>query len=172
MATAGHESGLGSILLEKGSDDYFASKTYSKNDRGAGYIQITHRNKQLEFLKSVNDKFKDTNTAEYIAKKYPWEASGWFWRNGCSIDFKEYIDNYFTEKNGLGVFLITQYFINGYLSGESADADLASIRNGNSFKIENERLYINGRDYRLPNGWSNTDTGRYVLYEKAIKIFK
>ena len=80
LATMTAESGGGKNTLEQGSDEYFAGKdTYGKNDRGAGYIQVTGRQAHLDFLATMGDSFKGEDTATYIAKNYPIEASAWYW---------------------------------------------------------------------------------------------
>ena len=41
LATCGHESAKGANLLEKLNNDGTTKGNYDKNERGAGYIQIT-----------------------------------------------------------------------------------------------------------------------------------
>ncbi len=46
--------------------------------------------------------------------------------------------NDYVEKHGdsKGVFLVTQYFVNGYVPEEKFDADLGDIRSGKEFSTE------------------------------------
>lgn len=172
MATMAAESGWGKNTLEQGSNAYFANKKYGKNERGAGYIQITWRNTHLAFLKSMNDSFSGADTATYIANKYPMEASAWFWSNMQKTG--EGNLNAYVNKNGgdLGIFLITQYYVNGVPQG--IDKDLSSIRKGGSFTINKDKkgnsvsLSVNGNTYSLPNGWDD----RVDAYNKAVNAFK
>lgn len=94
MATCAAESEYGKYILEQGDEKYFIEKTYSKNDRGTGYIQLTHRNLHLEFLEYMGDKFTVMNTAEYIAENYNlWLVSTYTWTKipfGNNVIMNEY----------------------------------------------------------------------------------
>ncbi|OPZ89759.1 MAG: tRNA nuclease WapA precursor [Firmicutes bacterium ADurb.Bin419] len=174
MATMAEESGWGKYTIEQGSDSYFAGKKYGKNGRGAGYIQITWRDTHLKFLKSMGDNFSGADTAQYIADHYPMEAAAWFWSNEAKTG--EGNLNAYVNKNGsnLGIFLITQYFVNGLVTDKNGNvpaafmSDLAAIRQGGTFNINGTSLSVNGNTWRLPVNWSS----RKDAYDKAIKAFK
>jgi len=68
FATAASESGKGRLTLEEGGEDYYTAHGYSTNDRGAGYLQLTHRAEQLAFLQGMGDDFDGADTASYIAE--------------------------------------------------------------------------------------------------------
>ena len=166
MATMAAESDYGRVALEEGSDSYFAEKSYGKNRRGAGYIQITHKETHLAFLKTMNDSFSGEDTASYIAKNYAMEASAWYWSKMQKTG-EGNLNAYVTKNGGsLGVFLITQYYVNGVPNG--INNDLASIRKGDSFTINENSLSVNGHTYRLPNGWNKREDAR----NKAMEVFK
>lgn len=99
------------------------------------------------------------------------EASAWYWSNMKKTG--EGNLNAYSVKNGdsLGIFLITQYYVNGFVDG--IGDDLALIRKGSSFTINKDKdgnsvsLTVNDHTYRLPNDWDN----REYAYNKAIKAF-
>ena len=183
MATCGHESDRGLLTSEKGEESYFQSNGYTYNTRGAGYIQVTGSDQAL-FLNHMGVKAPNSNTAEFIAENYAWESAAWEWavhEKGGGVVLNTYVN---THGTGANIFLITQYFINGYLKKEDYplfDSDLASIRGGTSYTYDTKKiwthkngrvytgtLYVNGRNYRLPIGFEK----RMKNYEDAIKVFK
>ena len=174
MATMAEESGWGKNTIEQGSDAYFAKKKYGKNGRGAGYIQITWSDTHLEFLKTMKDDFSGKNTAKHISDNYPMEAAAWFWSNEEKTGDGNL--NAYVKKNGgsLGIFLITQYFVNGLVTDKKGNVpkafmdDLTCIRQGGAYKITSNSLIINGNTWRLPTNWDS----RKDAYDKAIKAFK
>ncbi len=104
----------------------------------------------------------------FIAKYYSLESAAWYWattnvKNTYAGSLNGYVvDN----ENSKGIFLITQYYINGFKSG--INADLQKIREGNiDYEIGEEKLFVNGHSYDLPNNWSD----REAKYEEACKIF-
>ena len=167
MATMAAESDYGRYTIEQGSDAYFKGKSYGKNKRGAGYIQITHESTHKDFLKSVVCKFTGADTATYIANNYELEASVWYWstyKKIGNLTLNKYAE---TLGNGSeGIFLIIQYYVNGVPSG--IGSDLTSIRNGGKFEIKNNKLKVGKNEYRLPNGWDK----RKKAYDKAKTVFK
>ncbi len=99
-----------------------------------------------------------------------WESAVWEWASmskGQNVIMNEYV-----KENGYGegIFLITQYFINGYLSSRKYpdfDRDLASIRKGEAkyqYDWEKNTLCVNDSKYPLPNNYAD----RLEKYEKAI----
>lgn len=179
IATMAAESAWGYYTIEQGSDDYFNNQPYGKNERGAGYIQITWSETHLNFLKSMGDTFSGNDTATYIANNYPMEAAAWFWSNAAKTS--EGNLNAYSTKNGnsLGDFLCTQYYVNGLvvIDGkvpQEFKGDLASISNGEAFTINKDAnknstsLSINGHTWRLPNHWDD----RVYAYNEAIGAFK
>jgi len=81
--------------------------------------------------------------------------------------------NGYVKKNGdsLGVFLITQYYVNSFPLG--ADNDLSSIRKGGPYTINKDKegksvsLSVNGNTYSLPSRWDE----RKATYDKAMTAF-
>jgi hypothetical protein len=140
MATMAEESGRSKYSYEIRSD--FSKSSYNSNDRGAGYIQITHRETHLAFLKSMGDDFSGADTATYISENYALESALWFWSSekakSTSVgSLNDYVETY---GSGKGVFLITQYYVNGWPSGNNTNTNLAYIRNGGSFDDSSGRL--------------------------------
>ena len=175
MATIAAESDFGRVTLEEGSDAYFNENGYDRYTRGAGYGQITHKAEHLAFLKSdlIKDSFSGKDTAAYIGNKYPILSATWEWSKAPKSG-EGNLNTYVTKNGGsLGIFLITQYYINGFVKKEGFNDDLVSIRNGGSFSISKDKegksssLSVNGHTYRLPNGWDK----REDAYNKAIKAF-
>jgi hypothetical protein len=169
MATCGHESGKGRLTLEGLNKDGSTVGSYKKTERGAGYIQITWRETHLEFLESVNDNFTGEDTAAYIAKNYPWEAAGWFWSSVAKTgqgSLNNYVVKYGESK---GVYLITQYLVNGWPNALSNDTAIL-IRDGKvKWSISDGTLYVDGKNTsRAPYGWTDRETN----YNDAMKSFK
>ena len=85
IATCSAETDCGSLenLLERGDNAYFATKRYSKKNRGAGYLQITGQDQETYLMyKLGKKKMKRYSTKDYatwIAKKYPWDSASWEW---------------------------------------------------------------------------------------------
>ena len=96
-----------------------------------------------------------------------------FWSNAAKTG--EGNLNAYVNKNGseLGIFLVTQYFVNGLVTDKNGNVpaafmnDLASIRQGDTYKINDTSLSINGNTWRLPVNWAS----RKDAYDKAIKAF-
>ena len=90
---------------------------------------MTHRFSQLRFLKAENDNYSGEKTAEYIDENYnPWLVSAYVWSTqmfGQGVILNEYAS---THGDSLGVFIVTQYFINGWPGGGEANNDLRGIR--------------------------------------------
>jgi hypothetical protein len=182
MATCGHESAKGKNSIETGSDSYFISNGYTRETRGAGYIQITHKETHKKFLESVNDSFDGADTATYIAENYPWEAAGWFWSATDAKSTSAGSLNDYTVKYGdsLNVFLIIQFFVNGWPRryNVSPREDMPNnyatdIRDGKTpWSISNNILTVYGENFTAPNGWDTETTGRKDCYESSIKSLK
>ena len=181
IATCSAETDCGSLnnLLEEGNEAYFKSKGYSTKTKGAGYMQITGDDqktyltyklkKKMKLKLKKNSKYFDNkDTATWIAKKYPWDSACWEWaqqEKGVGVVLNDYVTQYGASK---GVFLVTQYFVNGYPDG--ADNDLRKVRKGVGFKYQkkNNLIKINSNKYRAPNIWSK----RMRYYKKAVKYIK
>jgi len=141
MATCGHESGMGEKTLEDGTEEEFEERGYDLNTCGAGYIQITGAEQENFYVAIKKD--MPENMASDIAKNYAWRASAWVWaasEKGEGVLLNEYV-----EKNGTDerIFLITQYFINGYLDKDvypKFDDDLRNVRKGRADFIYIEPL--------------------------------
>ncbi len=171
LATCGHESGKGAIALEKLMADGTTVGSYKTTERGAGYIQITWENTHKKFLKTVNDSFSGVDTATYIAQNYPWEAAAWFWssteaKSTAVGSLNDYATTYGSSE---GVFLVTQYLVNGWPSGLTNDV-AANIRDGKvSWEIKNGRFIVDGKDVtRVPIGWDDREKN----YNDAVNYFK
>lgn len=171
MATCDQESGQGRIMQEKGDDNYCRSHGYTVYTKGAGYIQITG-NDQLDFLSYIGVKPK-TNRTEQISKKYAWEAACWEWgicqKGGHSMN--KYVSDH---GKSISVFLITQYYINGwpYSKGdkkyEQFNSDMTSLRKKTKkFSYNRKKIVVDNMKYRAPSRWSE----RSKSYEKAMKVF-
>ena len=165
MATCGHESHKGTQLMEGGTASDWNG--YNENTRGAGYIQLTEKS-QSNFYKYLGEAAPENRTKD-IAENYAWEASIWFWvaeEKGDDVYLNNYVIKHGTSEE---VFLITQYFVNGYLTEPNFNDDLASIRGGENYEIDliKETLTVKGRTYRLPVNYAD----RLKNYEEAMAIF-
>ena len=171
MATCDQESGQGRIMQEEGDDNYCRSHGYTVYTKGAGYIQITG-NDQLDFSSYIGVKPK-TNRTEQISKKYAWEAACWEWgicqKGGHSMN--KYVSDH---GKSISVFLITQYYINGwpYSKGdkkyEQFNSDMTSLRKKTKkFSYNRKKIVVDNMKYRAPSRWSE----RSKSYEKAMKVF-
>lgn len=126
---------------------------YSWWERGAGYIQVTGAAEQERFLKDMQNSYSGKNKASYIGNNYPIEASVWYWssvqKTGAG-NLNAYVEMYGASE---GTFLVTQYFINGYVDG--IDDTLRSIREGGEYTIDlsNNKLLSIGKEFPLPNDW-------------------
>ena len=182
MAICGHESKKGTSKTENGSENYFRSKGYTSDTRGAGYIQVTG-NEQLDFYKYIK-KSAPKNRTQDIADNYAWEASAWEWAVQAKGD--DVVMNNYVKEHGDGenIFLVTQYFINSYLRKDDYpyfDSDLSYIRKGGKFSYDFKEkvidakgemhigvLKVNGRTYRLPKNYAD----RLDNYRNAKDVFK
>lgn len=120
-------------------------------ERGAGYMQITKQPLQEQFLKYMDDPFDGKDKATYIGDNYPIESAVWYW---TKLEMtKEGNLNAYVEKNKASekIFLIAQYFVNGYPRGH--DDTLGKIRDGEAYTIDNGELYSNGDHFSAPNSW-------------------
>ena len=155
MATCDQESGQGRIMQEEGDDNYCRSHGYTVYTKGAGYIQITG-NDQLDFLSYIGVKPK-TNRTEQISKKYAWEAACWEWgicqKGGHSMN--KYVSDH---GKSISVFLITQYYINGwpYSKGdkkyEQFNSDMISLRKKTKkFSYNRKKIVVDNMKYRAPS---------------------
>ena len=170
MATMAKESYWGDKTIEQGSDSYFKSKSYGKNRRGAGYIQVTGKELHKAFLTYIGDGFNGIDTATYIAKNYPMEAAAWYWavlKTTRLGSLNQYIEHY---GNSEAVFLLTQNIVLGFPSAVDyphLDSDLRKIVEGAEYEISDNRLIISGISYPLPGDW----IFRSNAYVKALDIF-
>ncbi|MPM61960.1 hypothetical protein SDC9_108824 [bioreactor metagenome] len=117
----------------------------------------------------MGDDFSGADTATYISENYALESALWFWisekAKSTSVgSLNDYVETY---GSGKGVFLITQYYVNGWPSGNNTNTNLVYIRNGGSFDESSGRLNVNGESYRLPRNWDN----RSASYDKAINVW-
>ncbi len=79
LAQAAKESDMGQSTLEYGDDDYWNNNGYGRKFRGAGYIQMTWPEAYEKFAKEANDDDVLKKGSEYVAQKYPWQASAFWW---------------------------------------------------------------------------------------------
>lgn len=180
MATCAHESGKGKVVLEKLKANGTTVGNYVSTERGAGYIQLTWRATHLKFLATIPDTFAGTDTATYISQNYPWQAAAWFWTSkdaktigtSPSLTINEYVEQY---GDSLGVYLLTQYAVNGWV-GSPSNTILSDIREGIiSWTVANGRVLVKGVDVgRSPNGWNDTQNNynRESTYNEAIMHFQ
>jgi len=100
----------------------------------------------------MRDGFSGADTVTYIAKNYPWEASAYGWAvkaYGDKVNLRNYVNEHGGSKE---VFLITQYFINGWEGDSDFNSTMESIRQGGSYTI-NTTLNSGGHSFRLPTEW-------------------
>lgn len=166
FATAASETNCGQWVLENGGDAYYAAHGYKAEERGAGYLQMTHRPKQLEFLNEVQDTFHGVDTAAYIAENYPWESACWMWSVGKTSPSPNPNEYAATHGNTPEVFLATQYGINGWTISNEA---LEKIVQGADYTVseDGKTITVDGKQAPLPKNW----TKRLEWYEKAKQIW-
>ena len=146
---------------------------YGWRERGAGYIQLTGEGIQRAFLIKMGASYNGDIPAEYIAENYPIEAAVYYWtevnKTGAG-NLNAYVEQYAKDDNMDGIFLITQYFVNGYVDG--IDEALSKIRKGEKFKINSNthKLEVNGKSYQLPNGWYDRELNWGKAYNELQKI--
>lgn len=166
FATVASESGKGDYLLEAGDDAYYAAHGYSVHDRGAGYMQITHRAEQLAFLQAMGDDFDGEDTASYIAEHYPWESACWEWSVGKTSPDPN--PNEYAKEHGntVEVFLATQYAINGWTI---EDEMLRAIVQGAEYTVseDGKTIAVSEQTAPTPNNW----TDRLTYYQEAKDIW-
>ena len=132
---------------------------------------MSHYEEQVDFLKyiGVEEDWKSSgmDTVHYIAEYYSLEAAAYFWAttNVKETGVGSLNDYAATYGNTEGVFLVTQYFVNGY---NASDEDLRDIRQGREYTIENGILMVNGNTYVAPKNWDD----RKVNYYDACEIFE
>lgn len=166
FATAAAESGKGRLILEEGGDAYYAAHGYSAHDRGAGYLQLTHRSEQLAFLRAMGDDFDGADTAAYIAAQYPWESACWEWSVGKTAPAPN--PNTYAKKRGntAEVFLATQYAINGWTISDDA---LGRIVQGAAYTVSADggTVTVGGETAPAPKNWPD----RLAYYQQAREIW-
>lgn len=166
FATAAAETDKGRLTLEEGGAAYYASHGYSADERGAGYLQLTHRAEHLAFLRAVGDRFDRPDTASYIAARYPWESACWEWSVGKTAPAPN--PNGYAAAHGCTreVFLATQYAINGWRIDDDA---LAQIVDGAPYEVSADGTVLTfaGQRYPLPIGWP----ARVRAYEQACAVW-
>jgi hypothetical protein len=197
FATCAHESKFGADVLETGSDAYFAANGYCRNTRGAGYMQLTHKGNHEKFLQYIKSTFNGENTAQHIAENYPWKSAVWYWATtGIVSTGVGSLNNYvITYGESLNVYLVTQFFVNGWprYADDRRDSDgnrlripnatAAAIRAGDiSWIIENGVLKVGNNanernnannQFVAPAGWDNDPiTGRLATYNSAMSAFQ
>lgn len=166
FATVASETDCGRLVLETGGDAHYTEHGYRAEERGAGYLQITHRPKQLEFLKAVKDSFHGADTATYIAENYPWESACWIWSEGKTSPAPNPNEYAKTRGNTPEVFLATQYGINGWTISDEA---LGKIVQGADYTVseDGKMVTVDGTSAPLPKNW----TQRLEWYQKAKRIW-
>ena len=185
MATMAHESNFGQDNIEgmqNGKElltkdnwksyikDVAGNSNLEFDDRGVGYIQLTGKQTQENFLKAIGRDCDMVNfgmdKVHYIAKYYSLEAAAWFWATTNVVktgmgSLNDYVN---VNGNSEAIFLITQYYVNGFTA---TDKDLATIRLGGEYKIKNDQLIVGNNSNPLPKNWRD----RSEKYDKAYEIF-
>ena len=185
MATMAHESNFGQDNIEgmqNGKElltkdnwksyikDVAGNSNLEFDDRGVGYIQLTGKQTQENFLKAIGRDCDMVNfgmdKVHYIAKYYSLEAAAWFWATTNVVktgmgSLNDYVN---ANGNSEAIFLITQYYVNGFTA---TDKDLATIRLGGEYKIKNDQLIVGNNSNPLPKNWWD----RSEKYDKAYEIF-
>ena len=185
MATMAHESNFGIDNIEgmrNGKETLSADNwssyikrvssgsTMKFDERGAGYIQLSWKDTQDTFLKEIgaydNMLSDEVDRVHYIAANYSLEASAWFWgtTNVKKTGVGSLNDYASTYGNTEGIFLITQYFVNGFTANSD---DLEIIRNGGEYEIKEGRLIVGNHSNPLPKNWED----RSEKYKKAYDVF-
>ena len=185
MATMAHESNFGIENIEgmrNGKETLRADNwssyikrvssgsTMKFDERGAGYIQLSWKDTQDTFLKEIgaydNMLSDEVDRVHYIAANYSLEASAWFWgtTNVKKTGVGSLNDYASTYGNTEGIFLITQYFVNGFTANSD---DLEIIRNGGEYEIKEGRLIVGNHSNPLPKNWED----RSEKYKKAYDVF-
>ena len=97
------------------------------------YVKIKEkiRKNEVKYLFSIGNKM---DKVHYIAKYYSLEAAAWFWATTNVVktgmgSLNDYVN---ANGNSEAIFLITQYYVNGFTA---TDKDLATIRLGGEYKI-------------------------------------
>lgn len=144
-------------------------------ERGAGYMQLTHEGNQKAFLRDIlKDKDKNVTDDEideiinkiddiptYIGKNYPIESAVWYWTNIKLPDkdsLNQYVEDYVNDDNMDGIFIITQYYVNGFPNGHGNALTEIRKGNGKNYEINGKKLEANGDSFDLPNGWADRET--------------
>jgi predicted chitinase len=86
LSQASHESGCGRYTKEIGSGEKYENRTDLGNTKpgdgskykGAGYLQLSGRINYQNFSNYMKDK-KIMDGVDYVASKYPWTSSGYWW---------------------------------------------------------------------------------------------
>ena len=187
LITAAVETSHGQLLLEIPD----VNSSYDESESGAGYFQLTHRGMQETFLDEMGESYTEHTRRQIIAEKYAWESAMWYWKKGVpSWDLSKYVE---ARGNSVEVFMITQYYINGYplnqlnpetltLYGEKEgnpgviDSDLAYMRSTGDYDIvaytdgrvdarhNTEYLVIRENCYYLPDRWREREAEYYEYY--------
>lgn len=77
LAQCAHECGVGHYMEELGSGS--SSVSGGSKYKGAGCIQLTHDYNYKKFADAMGDQRIYSEGCSYVAKNYPWSASGWWW---------------------------------------------------------------------------------------------
>lgn len=144
-----HESGRGKWTVELAD----GGTSYDYNDKGVGYIQVTHRKTQLAFLKYVGDGYSGENTAGYINENYsPWEVSVWYWKT--YVDANSMFEQYGNNPNS---FLYASYKVNGFPTSQE-DFRVSLLVENKEWRYDqltDEIVIDEATRYPAPNGWKD-----------------
>ncbi len=153
---------------------------YPYEVRGVAYMQITHRDSQLECLKYLKengyyDGYIDENALGYVEelRKLPWEASAWRWAVCVQTEEKN-LNNYVKVKandNGnqltMGIFLTAESFINGKVKGGASDP-LGKIARGElewEYDMGKNVIKTDEKSFSAPNNWNQFEDNYELLME-------
>ncbi len=149
-----------------------SGSTMKFDERGAGYIQLSWKDTQDTFLKEIgaydNMLSDEVDRVHYIAANYSLEASAWFWgtTNVKKTGVGSLNDYASTYGNTEGIFLITQYFVNGFTANSD---DLEIIRNGGEYEIKEGRLIVGNHSNPLPKNWEDRSDEYYGAAEPPVR---
>lgn len=175
LCTLGVESGYGKRTSEMYTDKYLSDKSYMKNTRGAGLIQLTGET-QKEFLIYIRDTLKKDDTQKevineyinafgkignktscskdatsFIAEKYPIDSATWFWAKN-----KEKCTYYNTDGTQQNISI--NEYINMFPGNNSDNLFLVSQYYTNSQRWKKTRLQEMCESSKVVKPYSKTQT--------------
>lgn len=112
LSQCAKESGKGEWTTEQdfGDKTYFQRYDDEAMYKGAGYIQLTGQPNYEKFSREVNDQEVLVKGAEHVAEKYPWTASGFWWKANNMNDLVDKLDGMDPDSDVDKVTSIVNYY--------------------------------------------------------------